>query len=266
MGRDRHERQIVIRGHAFDLPAAPPGWDEASHPPIRIVDPVGGAVAWLAPDVGAICVGFAVRDARAAGGWTPILRSAIPPDHGGHRGRLGCLPLVALAHQPLPAARATATSTASTRLRWRMIERDPTAVVLEISVPVTHRTLEPNPSSGSLRLQLTAQLEGGALALKLEARNEGPRVVRVGLGLRPTFSARTDGGRLVAPSGLRIGIAPGGGVRHRATRASGDRAEVSVAVLGYAPGRGLGELPPGGQTRIAVSIGAVGQGPAHARV
>ena len=67
MGSGRHERQIVILGHAFDLPAAPPGWDEASRPPIRIVDPMGGAVAWLPPDVGAICVGFAVRDALAAG-------------------------------------------------------------------------------------------------------------------------------------------------------------------------------------------------------
>jgi hypothetical protein len=147
-----------------------------------------------------------------------------------------------------------------------MIERDPTAVVLEMSVPVTHRTLEPNPSSGSLRLQLTAHLEGGALALKLVARNEGPRAVRVGLGLRPTFVARIDGGHLVAPSGLRIGIAPGDGVRHRATRVLGDRAGVSVAVLGYAPGRGLGELPSGSRTRIAATVGAIGQGPAQARV
>ena len=45
----------------FDTPTGPPGWAGQGANLVRIVDPTGRAIAWLAPGYGGNCVGYAVR-------------------------------------------------------------------------------------------------------------------------------------------------------------------------------------------------------------
>ena len=255
-----HERWIASRRPAFDLPPAPAGWDGSGRPLIRIVDPSGDAVAWLAPAFDATCVGFVVRRAGALGdGWTPVFHPAeIPHAFVGRRVHGGCRVLVALPDRPFPTER-TARGLETPRRQWRLLERDPTAVVLETRVVVMSRDADGQPVPGNLRLRLAAGLEGGALSLDLAARNESPRAAAVGLGFRPTLASRTAYGLPAPDRDGRIGISLDAGIRHQVVRAPRARPGLSIALLGYAPGRGLAHLPPGGRTRIAVSIGGFGE-------
>lgn len=260
-GDGRHDRWIASRRPAFDLPPAPAGWDESGRPLIRIVDPSGEAVAWLAPDFDATCVGFVVRRAGALGdGWTPVFRPAeLPPAFVRRRVHGGCRVLVALPDRPSPTESTARAPAMTPRRRWRLIERDPTAVVHETQVTVRTTDADGQPGPGLLRLRLAARLDDGILSLELAARNESLQAAAVGLGFRPTFASRTANGLPAPDRGGRIGISLDAGIRHQVVQALRSRPGFSIALLGYAPGRGLAHLPPGGRTRIAVSIGGFGE-------
>lgn len=72
---------------------------------MRLVEPTGGAIAWLAPGRGAACVAFMVRD--EADDWREVVGSA----DGG------------------PVATGVAIDGQATT--WRLVSRDPTACLLE---------------------------------------------------------------------------------------------------------------------------------------
>jgi hypothetical protein len=81
---------MSFRHPAFDTPAAPPNWDRSRFDLIRIDDPRGNAIAWFAPELGATCVGYAIRSGtHPSNRWRQVFRSAGPdplianPDHYG---------------------------------------------------------------------------------------------------------------------------------------------------------------------------------------
>ncbi len=248
----RAARLAVIRGPAFGIPPAPPA--SAGAEPIRIVDPSGGAIAWIAPGAYAGCAGFAVRRPDApADGWL----NAFPP--GDAPGRW-IMPVVLL-DEP-SAERAAELDSPERPLCWRFAERDPTKVVLDADGPL------------GVRLRFAASLDDARLTLAIEATNEGADFVAIGLSLRfrtpPDAQANgpaADGvsiprGEVVArwrtPDGAVFTIAAVEGVDSvqfdAAPNAIGGP---SLTALGFRPAHGLANLPPGGQARAAASIGTI---------
>ena len=143
----------------FDTPAAPLGWAGQGADLIRIVDPTGRAIAWLAPGLGSNCVGYAVR--RDDGTWRHLLHSGDPRDLRRDPLAHGCAILGPEPDGPGSAHRAA----------WQFAERDPTAATC------THQ-------GGAIRLDLTARLEDAALHLALVATNVGPEPSPIAPGLR----------------------------------------------------------------------------------
>lgn len=190
-----------------DEPSAPTGWESSADRLIRLADPDGGAVAWLAPDRGANCVGYAVR---RPDGWAQVLHAAGPraleerPTHFG-------LPILF----PFPGHVRNA------RYRWAGVDH-----ALPPNVPGRHHyvhgfaqshpwrvertaadAIEAQFSTATdladearagypfaVRLRLSLRLEGAALAVTLEATNEGDDSAPVGLGLHPYFAPDPLGG------------------------------------------------------------------------
>jgi hypothetical protein len=102
----------MIRKARFETPGPPAGWDELRMSLVRIVDPLGDAIAWFAPDAGGVCVGYAVRQLAPQGTrWIQILGSAGRDEGSTDAG------LQVLTTHPAPH-------------RWALIERDPTAASL----------------------------------------------------------------------------------------------------------------------------------------
>src|SRR4051812_45347463 len=102
----------------FDTPPAPPGWAGHGAELLRIVDPLGRAIAWLAPGFGGACVGYAVRQSEGEDGpWRQILRAAGPPARRYTPLNLGCTILAPTLAYPEAARLA----------RGLFVERDPTA-------------------------------------------------------------------------------------------------------------------------------------------
>jgi hypothetical protein len=145
----------------FDTPTGPPGWAGLGAELLRIVDPTGRAIAWLAPGFGANCVGYAVRhDEPAPGHWQQIFHAGSPRDLRAQSLNHGCAILG-------PAPNDDSAHLAA----WRFIERDPTAATCSVHC-------------GTIRLDLMARLEDAALHLDLLAANEGPEAATIALGLR----------------------------------------------------------------------------------
>src|SRR4051812_57296 len=146
----------------FDTPAAPPGWVGKGAELLRIVDPTGRAIAWLAPGFGANCVGYAVRqDSPAPGSWRHLLRAGGPRDLQTRPLDYGCAVLGPESGDGGSAHLAV----------WRFVERDPTAAMCSVQCD-------------GIRLDLTARLEDAVLHLDLLATNEGAEVVPIASGLR----------------------------------------------------------------------------------
>jgi hypothetical protein len=154
----------------FDTPAAPPGWAGQGAGLLRIVDPTGRAIAWLAPAYGGTCVGLAVRrGGDTSGGWRHILRSGGPRDLRADPLGYGCAVLGPGAGNRHAAHLAP----------WRLVERDPTAATC---------TARCGPDGSgdpfAVRLDLIARLDDAALHLDLLATNEGAEDVPLSPGLR----------------------------------------------------------------------------------
>ena len=179
-----------MRGPVFDTPVCPPGWDESAIQLIRIVDPAGRAIAWLAPDLGANCVGYAVR---AASGpveeWTHVFH-AIPPPRltAGDPEPYGCEILVTPPHDGSHAHAASPHRGVAHLRRWRFVERDPTAAVLETSFVASATGNEGRAATGGLGLRLVARLDDSALSLELTALNRDAVTSSIRMGLQPSFA------------------------------------------------------------------------------
>lgn len=206
-----------MRQAVFDTPAAPPGWEGSGVDLIRIVDPLGGAIAWLAPDLGANCVGFAVRTSRGRDvGWTHILRSGGPRALLARPDCYGCAVLSTPPRRRPDANASRWLRDAPALRRWRFIERDPTAAVLETTVPFVAGDDSRGDQPSGLRLRLTALLDDAALSLVLVAHNEGAGAIFVGLGLHPSFAVGLLGLKTAAKGGQTSDRAKRGGVPRRA--------------------------------------------------
>ncbi len=177
----------------IDTPAAPPGWEDARSQLIRVVDPLGGAVAWLAPAAGGRCVGFAVRLGGAVGTpWFQVFHAATtgtaPSDPRAAGCGLACAPAAGEPGDDLAAGAA-----------WRLDERDPTAAALVAT--------SGEPAGVSLRF--SAALDDGMLTLAAAIGNRatGERRLRLGLllalgdGVAP---AAVDGGHLASARIVRL--------------------------------------------------------------
>ena len=224
----------------FDTPTAPPGWAGQGAELLRIVDPTGRAIAWLAPGLGASCVGYAVRqEAPTPGGWRQVLRVGSPRQMRDEPLAYGCAVL----------GPELADYGSAHRERWRFVERDPTAATCAV------RCRE-------VRLDLTARLEDAALHLDLRATNEGTEPTPAAIGLRLCFAS---GLRHAAPHAdtaqaptfigdnllLRLLDAPG---------AAGQRWEITEAATGeasaeaWSPGEQTPLLALGGHNLLSVVI------------
>ena len=151
----------------FDTPTAPPGWAGQGAELLRIVDPTGRAIAWLAPGLGASCVGYAVRqEGSVRGGWRQVLRVGSPRQMRDEPLAYGCTVL----------GPELADYGSAHRERWRFVERDPTAATCVVRC-------------GNVRIDLMARLEDAALHLDLRATNEGTEPTLAAIGLRLCFAS-----------------------------------------------------------------------------
>jgi len=171
----------------IDAPSGPPGWEESRVHLIRIVDPLGCAVAWFAPEYGAMCAGFAVRASGRRGmKWTQMFRTIEPPSLAPLAPPLlaasGCIVRCALrADSPLPMQ------------PWHYTARDPTAVVMETVIPTNGDDCRCGDADSSLHLRLTARLDDAALMLDLEADNAGTRAISPQLAFQVSYAQRLTG-------------------------------------------------------------------------
>ncbi|MGI8486696.1 MAG: hypothetical protein ACR2OU_20865 [Thermomicrobiales bacterium] len=162
----------------FDLPAAPSGWEGAGTDLVRIVDPRGEAIAWLAPHFGGACIGFAIRQEHpqsSGNSWLHALVSGTPDLVSSQPESFGCVPI------------GDATQGA-----WSLIQRDPTGAVLASSIQSQHGML------------LTAKIDSGILRLSLAAKKADDRTIGLAVTIPTAVSDRLTiagtGGVFVARS------------------------------------------------------------------
>lgn len=165
----------------IDTPAAPPGWEDARSRLIRIVDPLGHAVAWLAPAHGGRCVGFAVRPSGAPGtAWVQVLHVVAPAASREGTPGAGCGVQCVLAAQAPGGALKPGQE-------WRFVERDPTAATLAATC-AGDGIGAAGERLGGLNLRFSAALAGGTLTFTLLAENSTTEPLQLCLGLELTLA------------------------------------------------------------------------------
>ncbi|MEO6061665.1 MAG: aldose 1-epimerase [Thermoflexales bacterium] len=182
-----------------ELPECPaPGW--AGSALIRLADPQGAALAWIAPEAGANCLAFAVM---RAGGWVNLLFSAGPDALRSRPTRFG-IPLLAPFPGLLPGGRYTWRG-AEYRLApnaadghsfahgfahdrpWRIVRRTASDVELTVSLPAALSAAERAGYPFEIDLWARFSLEAGTLRIEFGAVNRGRDPAPLGLGLHPYF-------------------------------------------------------------------------------
>lgn len=151
-----------MTGPAFEMPAFPAGWGGPTVDLIRIIDPLGEAIAWFAPDHGACCAGYAVRDgpmsSHSQTSWREIVVGS--PSN----------PTVATGEH----------GDDSTDACWRFVERDPASCTMDWTLDSGART--------ECR-RLTAVLANARLSLDLLVYNVGSEPIQAGANLRIILSS-----------------------------------------------------------------------------
>jgi hypothetical protein len=138
------------------MPASPTYWDGPALNLIRIIDPLGEAIAWFSPDHGACCAGYAVREAsgftRSGTSWRDIV-----------------------AGSPSNPTVTASEHDAATDASWRFVERDPASCTMDWTLNtvehVEHR-------------RLTATLTDARLSLVLLVHNAGSEPIPAGARMR----------------------------------------------------------------------------------
>jgi aldose 1-epimerase len=226
-------------------PRTPPGWEQDAGRLVRFADPNGEAVAWIAPEFGGNCIGYAVR--RAAG-WQQILHSTGPEALRAAPTWFG-LPILfpfpghvresryhwaGVEHQlpPNVAGRHHYVHGFAQAHPWRVERSGEGSVIAEFSTltELPDRAAAGYPFAVSLRL--TLQLTGGRLLVRLVATNEGNEEAPVGLGLHPYFALDALGGNRAAVQAWLPGRA-----EHKLDAAipTGERVAVEAGALTLSP-------------------------------
>lgn len=142
-----------MTGAVFDMPAAPTEWDGSSLNLIRIIDPLGEAIAWFTPEHGACCAGYAVRQVNAPAHsetpWRDIVTGSTS----------------------VPTVTIRENDDDTTHSRWRFVERDPASCTLDWTR---------DSGSRSEHWQLTAALTDARLSLDLLIHNAGTEPIQTG--------------------------------------------------------------------------------------
>lgn len=153
-------------GPVFEMPASPLGWEGSSAQLVRIIDPLGDAIAWFAPERGGCCVGLAVRQA------------ALPTE-----ARASSWRDIVVGSAANPYFATTENGDSTTGSPWRFVERDPASCKLgwwsKGESPAQH-------------WEVTAFLADARLSLFLRFQNTGTTPVRTGVGLRLVLSSLPD--------------------------------------------------------------------------
>lgn len=175
----------------IDAPPGPLGWEAERAHLIRIVDPLGHAIAWFAPNYGAACVGFAVRPSgQRETEWAQVFHSTgtsaprqSPTAAGGVVGVALCPP-----HADRDPTHPSGVPGAPQP--WQFIERGPTTAVFGTTCPMetTETTAGRQGEDTALALRLAASLNDGALTLALAVHNHAPEARRLRLGLYLSFA------------------------------------------------------------------------------
>ncbi len=182
-------------------PQLPPGW-ESSEGIVRLVDVGGDAVAWVAPQHGANCFGFAVR---RDDGWAYLLHatdaaalSALPSRFGvpvlfpfpGHMRDFRYTWRGETYHVPRrDPARPTFTHGFAHTRPWHVVEQSDDRAVFAFTTPddLPEDVRPAYPFAIAVRAEITVR--GGILEIALHATNNGTDTAPVGLGLHPYFAA-----------------------------------------------------------------------------
>ena len=232
----------------IDAPPGPPGWEESRAHLIRIVDPLGRAVAWFVPEYGAMCAGFAVRASGQRGvKWTHMFHAIEPPSPAPK-------PLKALL--PLPASGcivryALRADFPLPMQSWQYVARDPTAVVMETVIPTNGDDCHCGDGDSSLHLHLTARLDDAALMLDLEADNAGTRAISPHLVFQVSFAQRFT--ESTGASLQLVTTATMGGYAQRLVTSPDIASDEYVSAL---PTETV-PLEPGGRVRIGIVFRAM---------
>lgn len=127
------------------MPAAPHGWASSTEHLIRIIDPLGQAIAWVAPGRRDAVVGFSVRMERpgedsSLSRWKDVIVAPTAP-----------------AHTPESQSKGD-----DNPAYWTLVERDPTACALEsrVAQPGTVETRRFSALVSDARLTLVLDMEG----------------------------------------------------------------------------------------------------------
>ncbi len=157
-----------MTGPIFGMPAAPTRRGYSSAHLIRIVDPLGEAIAWFVPELGAYCASYAVRQVRGA-----------PPSQS------------VLWREIITASAVTRTSSFSSmgnddeigELTWRLVERDPTSCTME---------WRDGEGPHAEHWQMVASLADAQLSLSLRMWNSGTTAIQANTRLRLALSSPLD--------------------------------------------------------------------------
>lgn len=147
----------------FDMPASPQGWEGSSASLLRIVDPVGDAIAWFAPELGGCCAGYAVR----------LANDSTSPSQSVWRN-------IIVGLMSDPATVVTEHNDATGPSRWRFVERDPASCTMEWM---------PDKGQQAERWEMTASLTNAHLSLLLRVQNAGAEPLQTSLRLRLVLSS-----------------------------------------------------------------------------
>lgn len=156
-----------MTGPVFEMPASPTGQTYSSAHLIRIVDPLGEAIAWFAPELGACCAGYAVRQVKGASSehvwWREIISASSVT-----RSSLSDL---------IGKRDGTAESS------WRFVERDPASCTME---------WKDGNGPQAERWQMVASLADARLSLSLRIWNTGTTPIQNSARLKLTLSSPPD--------------------------------------------------------------------------
>lgn len=157
-----------MTGPVFEMPAAPTGREYSSAHLIRIVDPLGEAIAWFAPEIGACCASYAVRQVRGASPAQSVWWREIITASAVTRSSLS---------GPIGKNDGNAEST------WRFVERDPASCTMEWKV---------GEGPQAEHWQMVASLADSRLSLSLRIWNAGTTPIQASAQLKLTLSSPLD--------------------------------------------------------------------------
>lgn len=158
-----------MTGPVFDMPAAPTRRGYPSAHLIRIVDPLGEAIAWFAPEIGACCVSYALRQVRGA-----------PPCQSVWWREIITASAVTRTFSFSPIGK---DDDANEELTWQLVERDPSSCTME---------WKDGEGPQAEHWQMVASLADTQLSLSLRMWNTGSATIQANARLRLTLSSPLD--------------------------------------------------------------------------